>query len=503
MSNQDRDRAASGTAGAKAVGELGRRELILFAWADVFGGGGQSILSVLYLVFLTNILHIEPAWAGAVVMISKAWDAVSDPLMGVLSDNTRSRMGRRRPYLVLGGALLVVSMALLWLPIGFSSHVARVAYVTASYLLYSTVSTIIAVPYSSMSTEITEDFDRRNRVNMVRLVFSLVATALCTLLPTMLFSRLTAGTLSLQAFYWILVLGFGLMFAVPVVLAGLFVKERVPYGAQRSAFSARSFVLPLRVGAFRRLLSLYLAQSITLDIVSAVVLYYGMYVVPGISSTVFLGMFLGMQLLLFPLLMRLVKRVPKPTIYRFGLPLSILGAAGIALFPSGGSPVLLYAITALTAMGFAGAQTMSWVMFPDVVDVGELSLNTRITGSFSGAMTFVRKASSALAIFAVGLTLSLSGFIKPSEALPSPVQGAGTQLAIRLIILLAFVLLMGAAWWLARGFRLSPELSKRVKALLTAQNAGGLTNEQRQEKQEILRLMGDARTADGGQQHAS
>ncbi|NLD51673.1 MAG: MFS transporter [Clostridiales bacterium] len=74
---------------------------------------------------MTNILHIHPAWAGAVVMISKGWDAVSDPMMGILSDNTRGRFGRRKPYLVLGGALLMVSMALLWLPVRFEAHWAR------------------------------------------------------------------------------------------------------------------------------------------------------------------------------------------------------------------------------------------------------------------------------------------------------------------------------------------------------------------------------------------
>lgn len=359
-----------------------------------------------------------------------------------------------------------------------------------TYLLYSTVSTIIAVPYSSMSTEITGDFSLRNRVNMARLVFSLVATALCTLIPTMLFARLTAGTLSLRDFYLIIVLGFGAAFAVPIVLAGLLAKERVPYEAQKAAFSLGTFMRPLRVRAFRQLLGLYLAQSITLDIVSAVVLYYGLYVVPGISATVFLGIFLGMQLLLFPVLMKLVDRVPKPRIYRFGLPLSMLGAVGIALFPAGGQPVVLYIIAGLTALGFAGAQTMSWIMFPDVVDIGELSLKQRITGSFSGAMTFVRKASSAIAIFLLGLVLSAAGFIRPSEAVPVPVQPEGTQLAIRLVILLAFVLLMGFAWWLAGRFALSPQLSRRVKALLEGKKQGSLSAEELAEEQDILCRLG-------------
>lgn len=469
---------------------LKTREMLVFAAADLFGGGGQSILSVLYLVFLTNILGIHPAWAGAVVMVSKAWDAVSDPLMGALSDNTRSRLGRRRPYLILGGLLLVPAMALLWLPVGFSGHTARVLYVLATYLLYSTVSTIISVPYSSMSTEITGDFSKRNRVNMARLVFSLLATAICTLVPTLLFGRLTSGTLSLKHFYLIIVLGFGLALALPNVLAGILCQERVPFDEKKTAFDPKAMVLPLKVRAFRKLLALYLAQTITLDIISAVVIYYGLYVVPGISSTLFLGAFLGMQLLLFPFLMRLVDRVPKPTIYRFGLPLSLLGAAGIALYPGNGPAVLLYAIVALTALGFAGAQTMNWIMFPDVVDIGDLSLGKRITGAFSGAMTFVRKASSAIAILLVGALLGLAGFIRPTEAVPAPLQPPGVPLAIRLIIGLTFLLLMGGAWWAAGRFDLSPSRSRAVKALLEKRSQGPLTPQEEAEREELLRGLG-------------
>ena len=474
----------------KGSKELRMPELLLFASADIFGGGGQSILSVLYLVFLTNVLAIHPAWAGAVIMIAKGWDAISDPLMGAISDNTRSRFGRRRPYLVLGGLLLIFSMALLWLPVRFESHTARVIYMTCTYLLYCTVSTIISVPYSSMSTEITNDFSLRNRVNMVRLVFSLIATAVCTLVPTMLFSRLTGGSLSITSFYAFIVFGFGIAFTIPNVLAGILVKERVAYDMKRSAFSWGTLWVPLKVRAFRKLLGLYLAQSITLDIVSAVIIYYGLYVVPGVSSTVFLGTFLGMQLLMFPILIKLVDKAPKPMIYRFGLPLSILGAAGIALFPSGGQPMLLYAIAGLTALGFAGAQTMSWIIFPDVVDIGELSLKQRITGSFSGAMTFVRKASSAIAIFLVGVLLGVAGFVRPTEGLPLPVQPEATLLAIRLIILLAFVLLMGGAWLIAKRFSINPALSRRVKELLELRLSGTGTPKDAEDEAAILKDLG-------------
>ena len=77
-----------------------RCEKGFFAAADFYGGGGQALIGVIYFFFLTNVIGLGPALAGVVTLISEIWDAISDPLMGLLSDNTRTRMGRRRPYIL-------------------------------------------------------------------------------------------------------------------------------------------------------------------------------------------------------------------------------------------------------------------------------------------------------------------------------------------------------------------------------------------------------------------
>ncbi len=438
-------------------------ERLLFAAGDIFGGGGQSILSVLFLIYLTNVLRIEPALAGLVMLISKVWDAVFDPFLGVMTDNTRTKLGRRRPYILTGGILLIPAMALLWLPVDFSSQLGKAVYVTAAYLIYNTVASIIAVPYSSMSTELTADFSECNRINVLRLVISLAATALCTLLPSMLFEDGIKTGAPFTDTYFILVFGFGAVFAIPLILIGMFGRERVPYEDRRVSVSLEALLRPFEVKAFRKLLLLYLAQAVTLDIVAAVTMYYALYVVQGMSTTVFLGIFLGIQLLLFPLIGRWVDRVSKTRIYRLGIPAAILGSLCIALYPAGWPEMGVYGLTALTALGFAGAQTMSWIMFPDVADMAEMGLKERITGSLSGMMAFIRTISTAVATFLIGNMLSITGFVTPTDEAPMPPQPGSAILGIRLVIFLPFLLLMGFAWFKAKGFRLTPEVSRRVK----------------------------------------
>jgi len=464
--------------------EVSIKEKLIFASADFFGGGGQTLVAVLYMMFLTNIIGINAAWAGTVIMISKMWDAVSDPIMGVISDNTRSKFGRRKPYIFMGGIMLIISMALLWYPVTFSTQVGLVIYVTATYLLYSTVSTVIAVPYSSLSTEVSTNYEETNKLNLLRLAFSLVSTAICTLAPTFLYEGLLlTGKITIMQFYLTIVLCFGLFFMIPLLLTGIFVKERVKYGDEKSTFSLKQFVKPLKVKAFRQLLGLYLCQSTNLDIVSAIALYYALYVVAGMSATVFLASFLVVQLVMLPILNKLVSKVPKPKLYYFGLPLSLVSAVLIGIYPSTWSPTYLYLLTALMAVGFAGAQTMSWIIFPDVVDIAQLGLGERISGSLSGAMTFIRKAASAIAIFIIGNALNLAGFIEKTEGQAAPVQPDSAIFGIRLILIFSWVVIMGAAFFLARRFKITPEISKKVKYLIAKES---LTEEEEKEKQEII-----------------
>lgn len=472
------------------TGEITTRERYFFAAADIWGGGGQTIISVLYLVFLTNVLGVRPGLAGTALMLVKLWDGIIDPFIGVITDNTRTRWGRRRPYLMFGSAALLFVMALLWLPVRFAAEGAQVAFIILTNILYATVASVLGISYSSMSTEITTDFQKRNQVNMTRLVFSLVSTAVCTLLPTAIFDQVISGGLGVWAFYAIIVGGFGLVFTLPILLAGLICRERVPHSGEKARLDFSALLQSLRLKAFRKLIMLYLCQTLTMDTISAVVIYYGMYVVPGMSSTVFLGAFMAMQLLMFPILNRQVNRVSKTKLFRMGLPLSILGAAGIAFYPSGGPPMGIYLLAGLTALGFAGALTLSWVIYPDVVDIGELAFGRRHSGSFSAVMTFIRQVSSAFTMFVVGNALQLSGFVTPVEGAGVPIQPPATILVLRLIILLTFVLLAGGGYFVARGFRLTPQVSARVKYFLDKRRAGqggSLTGVEQTELDQLLK----------------
>ena len=120
---------------------------------------------------------------GTAVLVSKLWDAITAPVMGVISDNTRTRFGRRRPYSLAGIGLVFVSFALMWAPVTFSRQWADFAWYLAAYILFSTVYTMVWVPYNSIAAELTPDYDERTRLSLYRMIFSNLSGIIAAIAP--------------------------------------------------------------------------------------------------------------------------------------------------------------------------------------------------------------------------------------------------------------------------------------------------------------------------------
>ena len=437
-----------------------------FALADFYGGGGQALIGVLYFVFLTNIVKLQPILAGVVTLISEIWDAISDPLMGMIGDNTRTKIGRRRPYILAGGCLLAVAFALIFLPISGSNQTLKFIYCAATYLFYNTVSTMIAVSYSSMSAEISKISEERDKANVLRLVVSTASAAICTLLPSLVIDAYNSGKIDATAFYLIVGIGFGILFALSVILCAIFVEERVEVADDKVRFSLTEVVEPLKNRSFRQLVGMYIGQALCMDVFSTGVAMFAMYVtVPKGSTTVFLGIFIAVQLCAFPFINKLIKTTNVNKIYGFGLPLSVIALIAFAIF--GSNLYVAYACVFFVAVGFAGAQLTSWIMFPHTVDAGELLSGKRQSGGCSAIMTFARKSSSALVIFLFSLILELTGYNADLDVQPTSAQNG-----IKYVMAFTCIVFMILGWIMARRYVLSREKNTQIEKFLEYQRDG-------------------------------
>lgn len=408
------------------------KEKIFYGMGAMMDGGGVALMSCVMLSYMTDSLGISAASASTVMMVSKIWDAITDPVMGHISDNTRSKYGRRKPYMVVGGIMLVIALLLLFAPIkewGVSGQAGLVAYVLFFYIVWNTCSTITQVPYTSMASDISPSFRERNNANTVKLVFSSVSAGLAYIIPLLLLGAYQKGTIDAYVFWIVMVVVFGTMFGGGLIMTGLFTKERIkpPADAPKEKFDIKEFlkgyIKPYKNKSYRWHILMYVSAFTCMDMLSALAAYYATHVWKGqrlvIGSLVnmeFGSMFIVAPLMVaaviaFPLIRVVMDKKGKAFAFRMGLPLYIIGGILLAVCDPAWCPPIVIPIAAFVmGFGFGGAQMVPWMVFPDTLDVAELRTGYRPTGTYSGMMTLVRKVSGALGVGIVGWVLSGIGY---------------------------------------------------------------------------------------------
>ena len=176
-------------------------------------------------------------------------------------------------------------MAFLYAPVGgFDENCKKAFGYVFAYLCYCTVSSLSQVPFNSMSSDISGDYRERNSANTYKLIVDLISAGLCFLVPSLLLYSVKNGSMPYLNFYFILVFGFGTLFSLPLVLGGLFVKERAYYDFDyRAKFSAKEYFSTIKVKSFSWLLVMYVAAFICYDVVSALSIYYTMNILKGVT----------------------------------------------------------------------------------------------------------------------------------------------------------------------------------------------------------------------------
>ena len=460
-----------------------------FGVGDIYGGGAVTIVGILYLYFLTDVVRIRPALAGTVILISKIWDAVSDPLMGNLSDRTRTRWGRRRPYFLIGVPLVFASTVLLWFPVAFASETGRFAFVLAAYVVFSTVITMVMIPYNALASELTTDYNERTRLSTARIVFSTIGSGLCAVFPLVIvnsFQSPRTGFLAMGA-------SFGALFALPFIAVFLMTSERRDFqehSARPSLYA--TFVEPFRIKPFVHILMMYLFAFVASDALQAVVIYYMTYYLGRAGdTTTLLGTLLVMQLVSLAFFGWLSGRTSKRAAFGLGAAMWIVAMAFSLLIRPGQWAGIVYLFGGFVGFANGGIVVMIYAIFPDMPDIDELYSGVRREGVYSGLFTFMRKLSSAFALFTIANLLELTGYRAPIEGadglLVDQPQAAAFVLSLRLIFFGVPVVLMLLSLLGARLYRLTPQLHERLRVFLDRRRVGDRDESAGRGEEEALR----------------
>ncbi len=414
---------------------------MMYGMAEFYNGGCFVIINTFFTVFLTKALGMPAAMAGTIPLVGKIWDAITDPIMGNITDRTRSRFGAKRFYMLIGGIVSALTFILMWLTIPTRNMVAMYIFYLFMYCLFSTGFTILMVPYNGLLPDMIEDYAMRAKFSNVRMIWSTLGSAVCGLVPTFLITdNLDTGSYLRCAFI------FGFLFLVTsmVTFAGTWEKQKEPVQSTLKD-SFPQAVSVFRNRSFQLFLGLYLFGQCGMDFVSGMAVYYVDDVLNGYSNhyfTYLMATLLVSQLVGMLIWGPVMAKTSKKMTILIGAPIRLAGTLGLLAFSHEGAAIApILAMTALIGLGNAATLTSIFAIMADMADVDELITSVHRPGTVSGMATFVRKVSSGLSAAMIGFLLSAVGY---DEVIANSGgrQAASTQEGIALIYIVVPAILI-------------------------------------------------------------
>ena len=460
-------------------------------WVKLLYGSGDwgissigMMRSIFYAIYLTDVVGLEPRLASFGALVGIVWDAVNDPLIGLISDRLHTKWGRRRPFLLWFAIPFGLSFIILWSAPDWDSQIALLIYVTISFMISDTLTTLVSVPFMSLTPELTPYYDERTSLTSFRSFFQLVgALSMVIAAPTIVDLVLRTGGSQQQGFMTVGAI-FGAISAIPLLLIGFFIRETSTPEQRQSLPYLQTLKAAWKNRPFRYAVGLHMLNWTTVDMVAIIFPYFLLYwVAKGdlFASIHFLGFDLAYESAFFGILMLvcilfipfwlwLSKVRDKREAYAWGMTFWVLVTFLIYTIQPGQTDTLLL-LAALAGVGVSAAYTLPDSLFADVIEWDELRTGRRQEGIFYGIRALIRKLTGALVIFITLQALGWAGYVTPPEDVVQFMQSDSALSMIRLLVSPIGAWMLSGTIILAWLFPLSREQHHRIQRLLERRRA--------------------------------
>lgn len=418
---------------SKSVSIVSAEDKVPFLKKLAYGAGGPVdilgvwvMVSIAYQVFNFE-LKMPPTYVAIILMSLRLWDGVADPVMGWISDNFRSKWGRRRPFILIGAILAGLTYPFIWwFPIDMSQE-AIMAWVIGFGILFYSCFTVWAMPYQSMLMEMTPDYNERTRVAEIRGYFQTAAGFLngwmwwISMLPIFFIVKDGVEVASPVNGMRYLSIAIGIIIIIFGVLPAIFVKERYYESdlvkqqkkvklttSLKETFSNRPFIILCLLTLF------FLLGTSIFDSYGRFVGTY--YVLDGDwdAGARFAGygtfIYMVFSFIFIPIFRHLSEKIGKPRVLLLSILLVFVAVSTTWWTFTPSNPWLMLTNTAFIGAGYAGL----WLMIPsmqvDVVDYDELKTGERREGSYASIFSWVLKLSFVIGFLISGPVIELTGF---------------------------------------------------------------------------------------------
>jgi GPH family glycoside/pentoside/hexuronide:cation symporter len=429
--------------------------LCSYALAALPTGFSFVLVSIYLLKFSTDVLGISPAAMAALLFASRLWDALLDPLAGLLSDRTRSRWGRRRPWLVAGALPMAAGFAALFSAPAALDAPALALWTGAALFAFFTGVTLVELPHSALGAELSDAYHERTRIfGWKRALFGAGALAAVGALGWIEGAAEPRGVG--RAVAWI---GAALVLA-GVPLTALLVRERPDYQGRGGIGTVRVFRDVLRNPHARVLLLVFTLQQVGITAISVSLPYLSEYVLgtPERTGQYIFTLFFA-SLLGVPIWVRSAGRLDKRRALQASMA-AVLLAIGALFLAGQGDVVLVLVLAALGGVASAGMDVLGPSLQADVVDWDELRTGERKEGAYFALWSFAQKTATACASLVTAAGLAWVGFV------PNAPQTDTAVLGIRVLSALLPACFFGVGLLLFGSFGLSAAEHARIRVAI-------------------------------------
>ena len=370
-----------------------------------------GIVYTFLMIYFTDVVGINPAFVGTLFLMARLWDAINDPIMGMIVDNTRSRFGKFRPWIFIGTILNSVVLFLLFRKPDLEGT-SLYLYYSVMYILWGMTYTIMDIPYWSMIPTLATTKEDREKISVVPRIFASLGGLTVTTFGIALVNKLGNGN-QIKGFEYF-ALGIVIIFIISTIVTCINVKEKTQVQVNNEKVNIKqAFNILKQNDQLLVFIGIVLAYNLAMQLAGGAAIYYFKYVA-GKESLFSLYSFFKVAeiggLMLFPVVTR---KIGRQQVFRMATILPMFGL--ITLFISGliaPQSILFISVSAvLLNLGSGFLLGSTTVMLADIVDYGEYKLGSRNESIIFSAQTLLVKLASALSGWLIGVGLSLIGYV--------------------------------------------------------------------------------------------
>ena len=448
------------------------------SWSTVFAYGAPGVavgymnlmLSLYVMKFATDVLLIAPALMCVIFMVSRIWDAVSDPIAGYLSDRTRSRFGRRRIWILASVVPIAATFVMVFAPPAGMTGGALTVWMGVAIIGFYSATTVLLVPHLALGAELSPNYHERSRLFGIRHAFFTFGAILALYSFYLLISAERQGAEAVRDRAFDLAILASVAVLLLVGYAFVKLRERMDYQGRVNEKPFQAFGDVWRNPHARLLIIVTFIENVGSAAIGALTLYVAQYVIgaPHWAPLIILC-YMVPSTLSVPLWLPLSRRFGKIRLWMFSMLLTGVAFGSMFALPFMESIefrlgyIIVAAVFAGLAAGCGG--TIAPSIQSDVIDYDEYVTGERKEGSYFAAWSFVFKGATGVMLGLTGFVLDFSGFV------PNQPQTMTVQIAmVTLYGLFPLVCYVIGAWLFSR-FRLDEAEHARIRAALDARAA--------------------------------